>query len=518
MAKRANNSLEELKNVLLSSPVGTCIVNAQTLVIEIVNEPFLEVAGKSVDEVADRMYWDVFAEVRETFEPILEQVIREGVRYQAKEISMVLIRHGQPESIIVTFFYVPVKNANGITERVAIYVQEDTSAVASRQLVEDEVALRTKELKAAQQNLIKSNTYLQHIVNLSNQPLQVLRPVWNEGKIIDFQYSVTNAAYSKYADQTPEQLQNKRVGDVFPGYFQTSSFTKVVETYLSAKPQTWEIHYNQDGLDLYNEMSVAKLDDEVVVHFTDFTRLKHLQLELTAKVIELERSNQHLEEFARAASHDLKEPIRKILMYLSVLERQLKGPLEDKEGITLNRIQRAAGRMFDLVNDLLQFSQVSAQPAGMERVNLNEVMGQVLEDMELPIEETNARINIEKLPVVDGHRRHLQQLFQNLILNAIKYRRPGKPPEISVTCTQSEENGKEYFLIEVSDKGIGFDQQYAEQIFELFSRLENRPEDGGTGIGLSIVRKIVDNHRGIVRAQGVRGEGAKFQIYLPAYT
>jgi hypothetical protein len=191
---------------------------------------------------------------------------------------MVLERHRQPETIIVTFFYVPVKNENGITEKVAVYVHEDTLEVASRQIIEEEVAMRTKELKAAQQDLIQSNLYLQRIVDLFNQPLQVLRPVWHDGKIIDFQYSVTNSAYSKYADATPEELHNKNVGDVFPGYFNTTSFTKVAETYLSGKPQTWEIHYNQDGLDLYNEMSAAKLDDEVVVHFTDFTKLKYLQL------------------------------------------------------------------------------------------------------------------------------------------------------------------------------------------------------------------------------------------------
>lgn len=135
----------------------------------------------------------------------------------------------------------------------------------------------------------QANRYLQTIINLFKEPMQVLQPIQENGEIIDFRFTLTNQAYAAYAKATPEQLQGKRVSEVFPGYKETESFSNPVETYKTGKPLTFEIHYEQDGLDLYNLMSTAKLGEEVVIHFTDFTRLRHLQLQLESKIRELSR-------------------------------------------------------------------------------------------------------------------------------------------------------------------------------------------------------------------------------------
>ncbi|RYY12751.1 MAG: two-component sensor histidine kinase, partial [Chitinophagaceae bacterium] len=135
--------------------------------------------------------------------------------------------------------------------------------------------------------LTHDNRYLQTIINGFKEPLQVLEPIIENGQIIDFRFKLTNQAYASYANTTPEQLQGKRVGEVFPGYFETESFTNPVITFTTGKPLTFEIHYNKDGLDLYNFMSTAKLNNEVVIHFTDFTHLRLLQLKLESKIDEL---------------------------------------------------------------------------------------------------------------------------------------------------------------------------------------------------------------------------------------
>lgn len=381
--------------------------------------------------------------------------------------------------------------------------------------LEMEVKERTEELAQAHQSLLQGNKYLQRIINLFKEPLQVLQPVFENGNIIDFRYKITNDAYAAYATTTPEKLQGKRVGDVFPGYFSTSSFTNVVRTYLTGVAETWEIHYDVDGLDVYNEMSAAKMDDEVVVHFTDFTRLKNLELDLVHKVEELQRSNENLEEFAYAASHDLKEPIRKIQVFTGQLKSQLRDKLTEHDLQNFHKIEKASSRMANLIDDLLLYSHVSQLPHEMETIDLNEIVTRVSEDLELDIDEKGAVIHVTSLPTILGFRRQLQQLFQNLVSNALKYSKTGTPPEIHINSELMNSEGKQYHLISVRDNGIGFDPSYHEKIFHLFTRLHGNGEYSGSGVGLAIVKKIVENHQGTIHAESKPGDGSVFILQLP---
>jgi light-regulated signal transduction histidine kinase (bacteriophytochrome) len=230
---------------------------------------------------------------------------------------------------------------------------------------------------------------------------------------------------------------------------------------------------------------------------------------------ELKRSNQNLEEFAHAASHDLKEPVRKIHFFTHQLKEKLSTYLKDEEIRSFNRIESATDRMRNLIDDLLLYSHVSQRPHEMESIDLAQKVQNVLEDLELDIEEKKAQINIEKLPIVNGYRRQLQQLFQNLISNALKYSKKDVPSRIDITAGKVIENQKPYHLIAVKDNGIGFAPEYAEKIFQMFTRLHGKAEYGGTGVGLSIVKKVVENHNGYIRAKSKPGEGSTFEIYLP---
>lgn len=230
---------------------------------------------------------------------------------------------------------------------------------------------------------------------------------------------------------------------------------------------------------------------------------------------ELNRSNANLEEFAHAASHDLKEPIRKIHFFTEQLKRQLDSRLSEGERRSFSRIEKATQRMGNLIDDLLLYSHVSQRPHEKDSVNLTEKVEGVLEDLELDIEEKGAIIRVSNLPVIKGYRRQLQQLFQNLISNALKYSKQDVASVIQITADETHINGQAYNVISVVDNGIGFEQQYAEKIFQMFSRLHGKDEYSGTGVGLSIVKKIAENHDGFIRAESVLGEGSTFKVYLP---
>ncbi len=458
---------------------------------------------------------DVWPEIWADIYPLIEQVKTSGKPFWFEDRLLPIFRNNQLEDVYWTFSYSPAYGEGGAIRGVLVTCMETTQKVKNRKEIQKEISDRTRDLEKAHKQLVEANIYLQQIINSFKEPLQVLEPVFENGKVIDFRFKLTNAAYSAYANTTPEKLQNTRVGETFPGYFQTSSFINIMKTFQTGIQDTWEIHYTQDGLDLYNEMSAAKIGDEVIVHFTNFTKLKNLQLELIKKVQELERSNKNLEEFAYAASHDLKEPIRKVQVFTSQLKSKLNSHINENESALFSKIEDATERMALLIDDLMKFSYVSHQPIEKDVVNLNQLLEQVLEDLALDVQQKKAVISILPLPEIKGYARQLQQLFQNLLSNSLKYCKDDLSPKIRISADLSEEDGKHYNVIEVKDNGIGFDQQYAEKIFEMFARLHGKNKFVGNGIGLSIVKKIVENHQGKIKVQSEPGQGATFKIYLP---
>lgn len=228
---------------------------------------------------------------------------------------------------------------------------------------------------------------------------------------------------------------------------------------------------------------------------------------------ELERSNQDLKEFATIASHDLKEPIRKIIGFGMRLKKDCSPYLNDKGKDYLERMERSAEKMQKFVDDLLQYSKATALSTKHHPVDLNEVVSQILADLETRIEESHAQIELGSLPVIECDRMQMTQLFQNLMSNALKFHKKGAPPMIRISH-RLPENG--WHEIRVQDQGIGFDEKYRERIFKPFERLHGNSEYEGTGMGLAICQKIVLRHGGKLTAQSSLQEGTTFIINLPS--
>ena len=244
--------------------------------------------------------------------------------------------------------------------------------------------------------------------------------------------------------------------------------------------------------------------------------------ELSLYSEELSRSNRELEDFAFVASHDLQEPLRKIMAFGDRLESQ-SDALNEKQLDYLQRMRGAAARMSKLISDLLEFSRVNTKGREFQEVDLNLVVAEAMDDLNVLIEESSVSLTIAELPTIIADAPQMQQLFFNLIANAVKFSQHNESPKVELrvnAVTQPEQielDGlSNWYCIQIIDNGIGFEQEHAEKIFAPFQRLHSRSEYKGTGIGLAICRRIVERHNGIISAAGESGKGAVFSVTMPA--
>ncbi len=276
------------------------------------------------------------------------------------------------------------------------------------------------------------------------------------------------------------------------------------------------------GIMLFSYLRIMK---DLHVSKLMLERVQELNEVLTEKNYELELYNKELDSFTYIASHDLKEPLRKIMTFTSLIEEKELGNLSDHGCLNFHRIRRAAGRMQLLLNDLLDYSHVTTQDKRFEEVDMNEVVKDVETKLADEIEDASAEISASRLPVLSGLGFQLTQLFENLISNALKYRKNGVPLRINIRASLVKKPGVVtmpakstgwYHKIVVEDNGTGFSPLYADKIFGLFQRVHSSDGEEGTGIGLTICKKIVQNHNGFIMAAGEVDKGARFEIYFPA--
>lgn len=265
--------------------------------------------------------------------------------------------------------------------------------------------------------------------------------------------------------------------------------------------------------DIHEQKTLAELMEQRVQERTNALQKANL---------ELESSNAELQQYAFVASHDLKEPLRKIHMFGNMLRERYQNKMEEKAIDYLNRIINSSSRMTNLINDLLKFSRLS-QVNFFEHVNLEVIIKEILSDLEIIMLEKNAVVSVGPLPYIEAVPGQLRQVFQNLISNALKFSRKDVQPMISITASRIKQKSFDspadpegpYACITISDNGIGFDEKYLDKIFVLFQRLHTKDKFEGTGIGLAVTRKIVDKHNGLITAHSREREGATFTIILP---
>jgi two-component system, chemotaxis family, CheB/CheR fusion protein len=411
------------------------------------------------------------------------------------------------------------------------------------QSTNEELTTLNQELFDRNEQLNLSRIYAESIVATIREPLIVLDK--------DMKVKTANPAWYKKFGASEEQTEGRLLYGLGNGQWDLHELRKMLENLrvMSEKITDFEINYIMDGEEqrvlLLNASRIFREDDTelvLLVAIEDVTEARKRETDLREFSQELEemveertfslkeanialaQSNANLEQYATIASHDLQEPLRKIRTFSALLNRRHSLGIAGEAKELLQKIDLAAERMSILIEDVLNFSKLLGEGV-FENTDLNVILRNVIGDFELRITEERAVIDAGRLPVIQAVPLQMNQLFYNLLSNALKFSRPGEPPVIHISGKPlpveeirqhpALKENKKYVEIIFEDNGIGFDQQFSRQIFQIFQRLHRNEQFEGTGIGLALCEKIVSNHHGDISAGAEEGKGASFRIILP---
>ncbi|KIC89543.1 PAS domain S-box protein [Flavihumibacter sp. ZG627] len=533
MAKKSIEESEaKFRGLIEEAPFATAVYRGRELIIDMANDEMIQLWGKSKSVIG--MPLDIALPELEgqPFFDLLQNVLSTGIAYHAQEQRADLIVNGVLSSFYFNFTYKPLKNIQGEVYAILNMAVDITEQFLARRKVEEaEMALRGAVELADLGTWsfdVMSNSFL----------LSERLAVW-----MGYEREINaTRAFDSVAEEDKERIikgigiaLSKESGGLFEDEYQVLNRITGERRILHAQGKT-----------IFNDVGEAL---KITGTAQDVTRQRDIQGSLEAEVyqrteelaaaieelqatnedlaesnIQLSRSNEELAQYAYVASHDLQEPLRKIRLFSDMLKNKTRSP-EDQR-IVIEKINNSAERMSTLIQSLLEFSRLLKSDNLMQRVDIQSTLDKVITDFELAISEKNAIVRVGKLPVIEAIGLQMNQLFYNLFSNALKFTVSNRIPEISITAEitgrkEAEElTGSELFYenfhhFRFIDNGIGIEPEYRDQIFEVFRKLHARDVYQGSGIGLSICRRIITNHNGTIFVESVPGHFTCFHILLP---
>ena len=520
------------RGIIEEAPVPTSIFMGKDLKIDIANEAMLKLWGKS-EQVIGMKLAEALPELEgQPFLNILENIFLEKKPFDAQEAKADLVVDGTLQTFYFNFTYKPLFDSKGEVYAILNMAMDVTNQVKNRnKIAEAEAKLRiavdtanlgTWELNPDTDEFIASSRIKKWFGFEEHQALdltEISKCMPDDTKLIDaineakenLLKGEINVEYIVVNQKTNQRHILHTVGQTF--------FNDQEKAYLlTGSTKDITIHRNTE-MQLENLVQIRTKQLQV-----SNAEMASINEELGETNENLKRSNEELEQYAYVASHDLQEPLRKIRVFSDMLYQQAK--LNPESLPMVQKINQSAERMSLLIKDLLEFSRLLKVDQVMEPVDLSSIIKEVVNDFELVISEKNVEISVvDEFPEIEGISLQMNQLFYNLINNALKFTETDRKPVISIKCTKlNVDSVKElfpkyqdqtYYDISIQDNGIGFDEQFSEQIFEVFKRLHGRDLYSGSGIGLALCRRIVSNHNGLIQVESEIGKGSIFHIFLP---
>ncbi|WP_338871468.1 PAS domain S-box protein [Spirosoma sp. SC4-14] len=527
----ARQKLEESelfsRSIIDNSPVAKIVFVGDDMVIERVNQNMLKMLGRDTS-IAGMRFVEALPELTQT--PLLERmkhVLATGEMYVQSEEKIELIKYGQLYTGYYNYVYNALRNTSGEIYGMMVTATEITEQVLARQKVEEAEESLRRAVELAElapweidltSNRVTYSDRMKEWIGLSDneQPLQQITDHIPENDRERIRLALEKAMRPETDGLYNEvhTIENARTG-------QCRIIHAQAKTYFDKLGKAYKMIGTAQDITVQKSLQLAL--EQQVQERTEALEASNQELAEFNKL--LTRSNQNLEQFAYIASHDLQEPLRKVQQFGDLLQAHYMAQLGEGADYIL-RMQQAAYRMSTLIKDLLAFSRISTRKETITLVSLTDIVSTVLLDLDLRIQETNATIRVDSLPTVQGDRSQLGQLFQNLLSNALKFRRPDVEPVIRIRAQQvaaadlppsvtPTRMAASYYRIDVIDNGIGFDEKYLDRIFQVFQRLHGKNQYAGTGIGLAICEKVVDNHGGAITATSHPNKGATFSVFLP---
>jgi len=529
---RSRRSVEaseaRLKSIIASAPAGMGLFVGRDLIVEMPNQTFIDIVGKGWDIVGKPLR-EAMPELLTEGQPflkILDDVFTTGVMFQSYGAQVKIVQNGVMTYNYYNITYTPLFDENNEVYAILDIAIDVTEAVNARQKLEDTQASLRRAIELAQlanwRFNIKENTftYSERFMEWLGfaEDTQDLDNAYNPLPF-EYQIQVSNAIAAAIAPGSSGVYDNEH-----PIINRITGQVRIIHAVA-------QVFYDSEGNPEFltgvaqDVTKERKLQQELEFQVAERTEeLQATNEELADANNALMQNNKELEQFAYIASHDLQEPARKISIFANMLSESL-GNVDNRSQNYIDKINKSAERMITLVRDVLGYSQLSKEHQVFEPVKLTKITNDILGDFELILEQSHAQVIYDNLPVIDAIPLQMSQLFGNLISNALKYKKPGVPPVITITSkilTPAEAieafgpkaTGK-YYKIDFKDNGIGFDQKYADKIFNIFQRLHSKSEYTGTGIGLALCKKIMQNHYGDIQAHSIENEGSTFTVILP---
>lgn len=503
--QRVEASEARFRTLIEEAPVATCLFVGRELKIEIANEEIIAIMGKGPSVLGKPLAEAIPELVGQPFLLELDKVFATGETYENRNARADLVVDGEVKTFYVDYIFKPLKNSEGEVYAILDMTIDVTNHVLAR-----------KELEASESRFrILAETLPQMIwVTDEKGVTEYTSKKWQE-------YSgLENAAAAWEYMIHPDD--------------KASSLKAYEHAYATGEPFRYEARLKNKNGDYRWHSNLAEPVKDAsgnivrwIGAITDIHEQKQFAEQLAKLVAErtkeLNRSNEDLQQFAHVASHDLKEPLRKIRTFASRLKEEFEESMAEREKIYLAKMENAAERMYAMIDGVLLYSSANATEQAAEPVDLNETFRNIETDLEVLMTQKAAVLERGSLPSVEGSQVLFYQLFYNLVYNALKFSKADVPPVVSISsgpCTK-EELKKTSFAnragvkIILQDNGIGFGQSDAERIFQTFARLNSKDKYEGTGLGLALCKKIVERHGGAIWANGTPNEGAAFTLLLP---